>query len=124
MIDINVDIMEIHHQFCLVLVLYCLVVLIFRNKIPESNSWQSNETKIDGIKKIPLLSLDEHEGAAEENAKYKQKTNPDRDGLGDINLLPVLILKLVQELAASGSDPRCGDSSGGRGDLGNTSQSS
>ena len=88
-------IIDLQHQFCLVLALHCLIVFIFRNKIPESDSWQSNETKVDGIKKIPFLSLDEHEGATEENAKYKQKTNPDWDGLGDVDLLPVLILKLV-----------------------------
>ena len=105
--------MEIQHQFCLVLPLHCLVVFIFWNKIPESDSGQSNETEVDGIEEIPLLSLDEHEGPAEENAKYKEKTNPDGDWLGDIHLLPVLILKLVEELSASGSDPRCGDTSGG-----------
>ena len=71
-----------------------------------------------------MLSLDEHKGPAEEDAEYEQKTNPDGDWLGDIHLLPVLILELVQELAASGSDPWCRDSSGRSRDLGKTSQSS
>ena len=108
------------HQFRLVLPLLpsssqliLLPTFVLRNKVSEPDSRESYEAEVDGVEEVPFLSLDEHEGPAEENSEDEKKTDPDGDWLGDIHLLPVLILKLVEELSTSGSDPWCGDTSGG-----------
>ena len=113
-----------HHQFRLVLSLLppsCLLLLlpafVLRNKVSEPDSRESYEAEVDGVEEVPFLSLDEHEGPAEEDSENEKKTDPDGDGLGDIDLLPVLVLKLVKELSSSRPDPRRGDSPGRCGHL-------
>ena len=110
------------YQFLLILIVplqgcTCLIVFIFGNKISKSNGRQCYETKVDGVEEVPLLCLDKHKCPAEENSEDEKKTNPYWDRLGDVHLLPVLVLELVQILSACRPDPGRRHSSSRRGHL-------
>ena len=48
---------------------------------------------------------------SEKYSKDQQETDPDGDGLGDVHLLPVLILELMEVFSARGPDPGGGHAS-------------
>ena len=54
---------------------------------------------------------------SEKYSKDEEETDPDGDGLGDVHLLPVLVLELVQILSTCRPDPGRRHSSSRRGHL-------
>ena len=64
-----------------------------------------------------FASVETYLHTPKEYPKYEQEADPDGDGFGDVDLLPVLVLELVEVLAARGADPRGGHASGGRAHL-------
>ena len=59
---------------------------------------------------------------SEKYSKDEEETDPDGDGLGDVHLLPVLILELVEVFSARGPDAGGGHAPGGGAHLESRSQ--
>ena len=60
---------------------------------------------------LKVYSLHKSKFTSEKYSKHQEETDPDGDGLGDVHLLPVLILKLMEVFSARGPDPGCGHAS-------------